>query len=51
MDSKFYCEVCNYKTNYNSKYELHIKTEKHKRNGKKKEYLCKSCNYKTTISL
>ena len=51
MDSKFYCEVCNYKTDYNSKYQLHIKTEKHKRSGKKKEYLCKSCNYKTTISL
>lgn len=36
MDSKFYCEICNYKTDYNSKYELHIKTDKHKRNGKKK---------------
>lgn len=49
--SKFYCELCKFKCNFNSEYDKHLNSAKHKRGGKKKEYNCDICNYKTTISL
>jgi len=49
--NKFHCELCNYKSKYNSEYEKHVNSAKHKRGGKKKEYNCDICSYKTSISL
>lgn len=39
---KFGCEECGFHTNYKSKWELHIQTEKHK-TGKRKERSDKKC--------
>ncbi len=44
--SKFYCSSCNYSCNYESKWNQHINTLKHKNNGiiiKKKKSLDKKC--------
>jgi hypothetical protein len=50
---KFVCNTCDFKTNYKSKWEIHIETELHK-TGKKKTRSdklcpekCPSCDYKT----
>ena len=30
-NSKYYCELCNFKNKYNSEYEKHLNNAKHKR--------------------
>jgi hypothetical protein len=50
MDSKYYCEKCNYRTDIASCYKQHLETTLHK-TGKRKErcdktlHKCKDCNY------
>ena len=50
MESKFYCEKCNYKTEISSCYKQHLETILHK-TGKRKErsdkklYKCINCGY------
>jgi hypothetical protein len=50
-EKKYFCQLCNFKSNYNSEIEIHLNSEKHKRGGKKKEYNCDVCSYKTIVSL
>lgn len=48
---EYVCEPCNYKSQYKTNYEAHIKSYKHLalEMGKNKqfEYACLTCNYKT----
>ena len=53
-ETKYQCEVCNYKCIYPAHWKQHINSEKHKNNGKRKtrsdkvlEPKCKHCEYKT----
>jgi hypothetical protein len=42
---KYYCENCNFKSNFPSEWIVHIKSKKHERLGKPKTYICTNCNY------
>ena len=42
---KYSCELCNFNTLYLSEWNKHINTDKHKRDGAKKQILCEICNY------
>jgi hypothetical protein len=49
----FICEKCNFKCNYKSKYELHLKSSIHltgkrkDRCDKREPYICKICGYES----
>lgn len=49
MDIKYYltCEGCNFKALSKNKWDIHLKTNKHKRNGKSKSEfnICQLCGY------
>jgi hypothetical protein len=49
MNLKYYaiCECCNFKALTRTKFEVHLKSEKHKRRGRSKieYYICESCGY------
>ena len=49
MNIKYFeiCECCNYKALDQSKWNIHIRSEKHKRNGKNKfeDRICEICGY------
>lgn len=45
MEKKFHCETCNYSAVYNSEYNKHLKSAKHKRGGKYVDYKCNNCDY------
>ena len=49
MDIKYYasCECCNFKALSKNKWDIHLQTNKHKRNGKSKSEFnfCKICGY------
>ena len=49
MNIKYFaiCECCNFKALSKTKWEIHLKSQKHLRNGKSKieNYVCKICNY------
>lgn len=49
MNLKYYavCECCNLKVVTRNKWELHLKSQKHARNGKSKaeNYVCETCGY------
>ena len=51
MESKYFCEKCQYKCNYLSEWNEHLETKKHtgekrkERCDKKIEDKCKYCNY------
>ena len=49
MNIKYYdiCECCNFKALTRSKFEIHIRSQKHIRNGKSKveSYVCDLCGY------
>ena len=47
---KFYCETCNYGTDYNSAFVKHQKSERHIRKGKNKVFKCEKCSYETETS-
>jgi hypothetical protein len=44
INDNLFCKSCNYKTTKPSDWLKHIETEKHKRNGQKKLYICPTCN-------
>jgi hypothetical protein len=50
---KYNCNICKFKCNYKSQWEIHIETELHKTGKKKKRsdcknpYKCEKCNYVT----
>ena len=54
MESKYYCEKCQYKCNYLSEWNEHLLSKKHtgekrkQRNDKILEEKCKFCDYKPT---
>ena len=54
---KYICDKCEFKCNIISRWELHIKTEKHKtghrkiRSDYKEPYKCEKCEYKTKNKL
>ena len=43
-----YCICCDYKAKFQSEYNKHINSQKHLRQGKKKDYKCESCDYTAT---
>lgn len=51
METKYYCEKCQYKCNYQSEWNEHLESKKHtgekrkSRSDKKLEDKCKCCNY------
>ena len=53
MESKYYCEKCQYKCNYPSEWKEHLESKKHtgekrkERCDKKLEEKCKFCQYKS----
>ena len=47
---KFFCDTCNYGTEFNNVYKKHLNSEKHIRHGEKKIFKCNSCDYKTNTS-
>lgn len=47
---KYFCETCNYGSEFNNVYMKHMHSEKHLRNGEKKIFKCEKCDYKTTTS-
>ena len=56
MESKFYCEKCNYRTDIASCYKQHLETTLHK-TGKRKErcdktlYKCNKCSFENYFFL
>jgi hypothetical protein len=40
-----HCKLCNYNTNNNTSWLTHVKSQKHKQNGKKIPNKCNLCNY------
>jgi hypothetical protein len=42
---KYSCDLCNFNTLYISEWNKHINTDKHKRDGTKKQTKCSICNY------
>ena len=46
----YICDCCNYSTGRRYNFNLHLNTDKHKKNISKKPdgYVCKVCNYNTT---
>jgi hypothetical protein len=42
---KYNCPICSYNTNVKVNWNVHLMTEKHKRNGNKKQISCDKCNY------
>ena len=57
IKNKYICEMCNFKCNIISRWEIHIKTEKHKtgirkkRSDYKQPYKCEKCEYMTKNKL
>lgn len=57
VKNKYICENCNFECNIMSRWELHIKTEKHKtgkrkiRSDYKQPYKCDKCEYTTKNKL
>ena len=45
IDYKYNCIECNYHTNVKVNWNIHLMTDKHNRNGKKKSISCNKCNY------
>jgi hypothetical protein len=45
---KYYCNMCEYKTNIKSAYDKHTKSAKHLRGGTSVSYKCLSCDYIAT---
>ena len=49
MNIKYFaiCECCNFKALSKTKWEIHLKSQKHLRNGKSKieNYVCEICGY------
>ena len=46
-NAKLICKLCNYETNHNQNWFVHIRSEKHLRNGNKKSTKCDLCNYES----
>ena len=47
-EDPLYCTCCDYKAKFQSEFNKHIKSQKHLRQGKKKDYKCESCDYTAT---
>jgi hypothetical protein len=47
-EDPLYCKCCNYKAKFQSEYNKHVKSQKHLRQGKMKDYKCESCDYTAT---
>lgn len=47
MDKKYKCFSCNISFDYNSHYEIHLNSNKHKNYGRKKIHYCYECEYET----
>lgn len=47
-EDPLYCKCCDYKAKFQSEYNKHIKSQKHSRQGKMKDYKCESCDYTAT---
>lgn len=45
IDYIYNCPTCNYHTNVKVNWNVHLMTEKHKRNGLKKAIKCDKCEY------
>ncbi len=57
-ETKYICDVCNYKCIYQSHWKQHIESDKHKNNGIRKprsdkvlEPKCRLCDYKTNRTI
>ena len=48
--SKFNCEYCNFKCNFNSAWLTHLSSEKHLRQGQQKVHKCSTPNCEYTTS-
>ncbi len=46
--NEYYCHFCDYKTTSCTNWLKHVKTQKHKRNGKPKISKCDICEYETS---
>lgn len=49
MSNILFCELCNFSTNRNATWLIHIESEKHKRGGQKKSTNCDLCNYEAKL--
>lgn len=47
-DKILYCKCCKYQANFLCEFNKHLKTQKHQRAGKKKDYKCTNCSYVAT---
>jgi len=45
-----YCNCCNYKAHFQSEFNKHLQSQKHKRHGKPKEINCDTCDYIATTN-
>lgn len=45
---ELYCELCEYKTDNNTDWCRHVKTQKHLRGGDKKKATCQYCSYSSS---
>lgn len=45
-----FCSCCNYKANFQSEFNKHLKSQKHARKGKPKEINCDVCDYTATTN-